>query len=42
MPSSEKRLERRDWWTLFPEYNPYFERQVASAWEKTRGLAARV
>jgi nucleotide-binding universal stress UspA family protein len=23
---------------LFPEYNPYFERQVASAWEKIPGL----
>jgi nucleotide-binding universal stress UspA family protein len=23
---------------LFPEYNPYFERQVASAWEKVPGL----
>jgi nucleotide-binding universal stress UspA family protein len=23
---------------LFPEYNPYFERQVASAWAKTRDL----
>jgi len=24
---------------LFPEYNPYFERQVADAWEKIAGLA---
>jgi universal stress protein A len=23
---------------LFPEYNPYFERQVASAWERVPGL----
>jgi nucleotide-binding universal stress UspA family protein len=23
---------------LFPEYNPYFERQVASAWEKVPGM----
>jgi nucleotide-binding universal stress UspA family protein len=23
---------------LFPEYNPYFERQVASAWQKVPGL----
>jgi len=30
--------ETRGMVDLFPEYNPYFERQVASAWERIPGL----